>query len=115
VIALVQGTQLARFNVNAPPAQFIWPSTTGREARLRAQFGKERERDVGKEAGEWAIFRLVSRAAKAEGSGGSLRAEWNTTGKGARPVAVQFTIESGAPVFQRGWLGGMSCTPQVTQ
>ncbi|MBK6485802.1 MAG: PEGA domain-containing protein [Gemmatimonadetes bacterium] len=115
VIALVHGTQLARFTVNTPQAEFIWPSTTGREARLRAQFDGGPEQDVVRETGEWAIFRLIARAAKAEGSGGSLRAEWNTTGQGARPVAVQFTIESGAPVFQRGWLGGMSCTSQITQ
>ncbi len=114
VISLVQGGQVARFTQTSPESRFVWPSTTGREARLLAQFGKEKEQVIGKATGEWAMFRLVAQAAKAEG-GASLRAEWNATGKGARPVAVAFTVESGHPVFQRGWLGGMSCTPQVTR
>ena len=78
-------------------------------------FGKEKEREVAKATGEWAIFRLVSQAAKVDGSGGSFRAEWNATGKAAVPVAVEFTFESGAPVLQRAWLGGMACVSQVTR
>jgi type VI secretion system protein ImpL len=111
VVTLLQGTQRARFDQNAPPAQFVWPSSTGREANLLAQFKGERERSVARATGEWAIFRLVASATKVEGG----RAEWSTTGKGAQPVAVAFTIESGAPVFQRGWLGNMTCASQVTR
>ena len=110
-VTLTQGTQRAHFDQNAPPAQFVWPSSTGREAGLLAQFKGERERQVLRSAGEWAIFRLVAGATKVEGG----RAEWSTTGKGAQPVAVTFTIESGAPVFQRGWLGNMTCAAQVTR
>ena len=110
-ITLTQGTQRARFDQNAPPAQFVWPSTSGREASLLVVFKGERERPVARVPGEWAIFRLVAGATKVEGG----RAEWSTTGKGAQPVAVVFTIESGAPVFQRGWLGNMTCAAQVTR
>ena len=114
-VTLTQGTQRARFDQNAPPAQFVWPSSTGREATLLAQFKGERERPVARGTGEWAIFRLVAAATKVEGSGGNLRGEWAATGKGAQPVGVQLTIDSGAPLFQRGWLGNMTCASQVTR
>lgn len=110
-ITLTQGTQRAHFDQNAPPAQFVWPSSTGREASLLAQFKGERERPVARGTGEWAIFRLVAGATKVEGG----RGEWSATGKNAQPVGVQFTIESGAPIFQRGWLGNMTCAAQVTR
>jgi type VI secretion system protein ImpL len=110
-VTLTQGSQRARFDQNAPPAQFVWPSTTGREATLLAQFKGERERAVARATGEWAIFRLVAAATKVEGG----RGEWSATGKNAQPVGVQFTIESGAPIFQRGWLGNMTCAAQVTR
>jgi type VI secretion system protein ImpL len=93
----------------------VWPAPSGREARLLAQFGKNKEQVIARATGEWAIFRLVAQAAKAEGSGGALRAEWSATGKGASPVAVEFSFESGVPVLRRGWLGGMACVPQVTR
>ena len=110
-VTLAQGTQRAHFDQNAPPAQFVWPSSTGREATLLAQFKGERERPVARGTGEWAIFRLVAAATKVEGG----RGEWSATGKNAQPVGVQFTIESGAPIFQRGWLGNMTCAAQVTR
>ena len=111
VITLLQGTQRARFDLTAPPAQFVFPSSSGREATLLAQFKGERERLIARGTGEWAIFRLVAAATKVEGG----RAEFAATGKGAQPVGVQFTIESGAPLFQRGWLGNMTCASQVTR
>jgi len=115
-VTLTHGSQVASFSANTPENRFVWPPPSGREARLLAQFGKEKEREIDKATGEWAIFRLVSRAAKADpGGGGALRAEWTPTGKDARPVAVEFNVESGAPVLQRGWLGGMSCASQVTR
>jgi len=115
-VTLVHGSQVAGFTSVTPENRFVWPPPSGRDARLLAQFGKNKEREIDKAQGEWAIFRLVSRASKAEPSGGgSLRAEWNATGKDAQPVAVEFTVESGAPVLQRGWLGGMSCAAQVTR
>ena len=115
-VTLTHGAQVATFTSTTPENRFVWPAPSGREARLLAQFGKNKEREVDKATGEWAIFRLVSHAAKAEPmGGGALRAEWNATGKDARPVAVQFNVESGAPVLQRGWLGAMSCAAQVTR
>lgn len=115
-VTLTHGAQVAAFTSTTPENRFVWPAPSGREARLLAQFGKNKEREVDKATGEWAIFRLVSHAAKAEPmGGGALRAEWNATGKDARPVGVLFTVESGAPVLQRGWLGAMSCASQVTR
>ncbi len=115
-VTLTHGSQVAQFTSVTPENRFVWPAPAGREARLLAQFGKNKDREIDKATGEWAIFRLVSHAAKADPmGGGALRAEWNATGKDAKPVAVQFTVESGAPVLQRGWLGAMSCASQVTR
>jgi type VI secretion system protein ImpL len=115
-IALVQGQQVARFARNAPPAQFIWPSTTGRDVKLLAErnvrMTRDKERPVKQAGGEWGLFRLVAQATKVEGDGSSLRAEW---GSGADAVAVEFGFPEGMPVLKRGWLGGMGCAAQVTR
>ncbi|GJG86570.1 hypothetical protein tb265_17510 [Gemmatimonadetes bacterium T265] len=114
---LVQGAQVAHFGKDAPPAQFVWPSTSGREARLDVGYRNlvvfGRTKAVARAGGEWALFRVVAQATKWEGGGGTWRAEWNAGGQG--PVAVEFTFANGAPVLQRGWLGGMACAAQVTR
>jgi type VI secretion system protein ImpL len=116
VVTLTQGQQQARFARNAAPAQFTWPSATGREVRLSAvadeRMTRDKERTVAREAGDWALFRMVAKATKGEGDGGSYRAEWGT---GGNAVAVEFGFPEGMPVLKRGWLGGMSCAPQVTR
>ncbi len=112
-IILRQGTQEARFAKNSPPQEFVWPSTTGRQASL----GFERKRALSRDArrtiatanGEWALFRLVAQATKSDGT----HAEWNNADAGK--IAFDFEYENGAPVLSRGWLGGMTCTPQVTR
>lgn len=115
LVTLVHGSEVARFNQNTPTNRFVWPAPSGREAQLKAQFGKNKEQVIKKATGEWAMFRLVAQSDKVDEAGGSLRAEWNATGKDASPVSVVFSFESGAPIFQRGWLGGMSCVSQVTR
>jgi len=105
------GTE-ARFDSRTPRNEVIWPSTSGRDARLEAQFKKNKPVAVATATGEWALFRMVAQAAKFDGAG---RVEWNATGKDARPVVVEFDLPSGAPVLKRGWLGGMTCVAQVTQ
>ncbi|GLC25002.1 ImcF-related family protein [Roseisolibacter agri] len=115
-VTLTQGTRVARFEKNAPPAEFTWPSTTGREAKLlvvrNVRNRRDRETTVKAASGDWALFRLVAQATKAEGDGGGYRAEW---GSGDGAVAVEFGFPEGMPVLKRGWLGGMSCAPQVTR
>lgn len=112
-VTLSQGNQSARFEKNTPPAQFVWPSASGREVKLTGQYGR-RERSIAQTNGDWAMFRFVAQAAKVEGDAG-MHAEWTQQDKNARPVAVDFVFASGAPVFKRGWLGGMACAPQVTR
>ncbi|MGQ0649795.1 MAG: ImcF-related family protein, partial [Gemmatimonadaceae bacterium] len=115
-VTLLHGTNMARFNQSSVPAQFVWPAPSGREARLIAQFGREKEREIAKTTGEWALFRLVAQSTKTDVTGpAEFRSQWNATGKGAVPVDVVFRFESGMPVAQRGWLGGMSCISQVTR
>lgn len=113
----VQGTQAVKLGGNAPPAQFAWPSTSGRDARLELGYRDlvvlGRTKVVARASGEWALFRIVAQAAKWEGGNGAWRAEWNAGSQG--PVAVDFTFASGAPVLGRGWMGGMACPGQVTK
>jgi type VI secretion system protein ImpL len=114
---LFQGAQAAKLGGQAPPAQLVWPSTSGREARLELGYRDlvvlGRTKVVARAGGEWALFRLVAQAAKWDGNGGTWRAEWNAGGQG--PVAVEFSFANGQPVLQRGWLGGMACPAQVTR
>ena len=70
---------------------------------------RDKERTIARASGDWALFRLVAQAAKWDGGGGAYRAEWSDG------VALEFGFPSGAPVLQRGWLGGMSCAAQVTR
>ncbi len=113
---LSQGTQAAPLGGDAPPAQFSWPSTTGREAKLQLGYKKliilGRTAVVARAGGEWAMFHLAAQAASWDGAGGAARVQWNS---GQGPVAVQFTFPNGAPVLKRGWLGGMACVGQVTR
>jgi type VI secretion system protein ImpL len=114
---LAQGSQVARLGKDAAPAQFTWPSAAGRDARLEVDYRqlvvRGKTATVARAGGEWAMFRLMAQAAKWEGGGGTYRAEW--TGGGQGPVAVQVSFANGAPVMQRGWLGGMACASQVTR
>ena len=112
-VTLSQGGQAARFEKNTPPAQFVWPSASGREVKLTGQYGR-RERLIAQTNGEWAMFRFVAQAVKVEGET-AMHAEWTQQDKNARPVAIDFVFTAGAPVFKRGWLGGMACAPQVTR
>jgi type VI secretion system protein ImpL len=114
LITLSHGSYVARFTRDTPPAQFVWPPQSGRDARLIARLGK-RDLLISEASGDWAFFRLVSRANRADGSGGSLRAEWTTPSTGGVPVTVEFAVPGGYPVLQRGGLGGMSCVAQVTR
>ena len=114
LVTLSHGTYVARFTRDTPPAQLVWPPPSGRDARLIARLGK-RELLMAEATGDWALFRLVSRASRVDGSGGSLRAEWNAPAAGGVPVAVEFAFTGGYPVLQRGGLGGMNCVAQVTR
>jgi type VI secretion system protein ImpL len=117
LVVLVQGTKEARFDKNSPPQQFVWPSATGRNAALYVESGQllgvirgAKRKYLARGAGDWALFRVVAQAAKSEGA----HAEW--VDKDAGTVAVDFTFENGGvPVLARGWLGRMTCTPQVTK
>jgi type VI protein secretion system component VasK len=117
-IVLSQGTQVAKFSTNTPPNQFVWPSATGRDVVLSAEGNGRflrgaKNRRIDRASGDWGIFRLVAHAAKLEGAGPNLKAEWN--GGDLGPIAVEFTFTNGYPVLQRNWLGGMTCAEQVTK
>jgi len=113
-ITLSHGSYVARFIRDTPPAQLLWPPQSGRDAKLIARVGK-RDLLVGEATGDWALFRLVSRATRADANGSSVRAEWTTQQTSGVPVAVEFVVRGGYPVLQRGALGGMTCVAQVTR
>jgi type VI secretion system protein ImpL len=112
-LTLSQGNQVAKFEKNTPPAQFVWPSASGREVKFTGQYGR-RERLIAQTSGDWAMFRFVALAVKEDGDA-TMHAEWTQADKNAAPVAIDFVFTSGAPVFRRGWLGRMACAPQVTR
>ena len=112
LLMLRHGTSEARFDARTPRNEVVWPSESGREARLDATFKRNRPVTVTSATGEWALFRLVAQATKFEGTG---RVEWSSTAKDAVPVVVEFDHPKGIPLLKRGWLGGMSCVAQVTQ
>jgi type VI secretion system protein ImpL len=112
-ITLAHGSYVARFIRDTPPAQLVWPPQSGRDAKLIAKVGK-RELLIAEATGEWALFRLVSRATKAEGAGSSLRAEWTTPATSGFPVTVDFAFAGGYPVLQRGAFSGLTCVAQLT-
>ena len=70
-ISLSHGSYVARFIKDTPPAQFLWPSQSGRDAKLIARVGK-RDLLVDQASGDWALFRLVSRATRADANGSSV-------------------------------------------
>jgi type VI secretion system protein ImpL len=114
-ITITQGNQTAHFGPGSTsPAQLVWPSQTGREARLVARVRRSARGDydvtMARETGEWALFRVFARAVKVEGG----RAEWAGR-NGADPVAVSYGSPSGNAVLERGALGAMGCAAQVTR
>jgi type VI secretion system protein ImpL len=117
-IILTQGTQVARFSKNTPPAELNWPSATGRSVSLDAlgggRFLRGRPTEhIAKAAGDWALFHMLAQATKGDaGENGDYHAEWNSP---LGPIAMDFTTTAGASVLRRGWLGGMACAPQATR
>jgi len=111
-LLLRHGASDARFDARTPRNEIVWPSESGREARLEATFKRNRPVTVASATGEWALFRLVAQATRFDGTG---RVEWAATGRDAVPVVVEFDQPNGIPLLKRGWLGGMTCVPQVTQ
>jgi type VI secretion system protein ImpL len=113
-ITFTHGSYIARFNRDTPPAQLVWPPQSGRDVRLIARVGR-RELVIAEATGEWALFRLVSRATKTDAAGASVRAEWNTPATGGFPVAMEFVFAGGYPLLQRGALSGLNCVSQLTR
>ena len=112
LLLLRHGASDARFDARTPRNEIVWPSESGREARLEATFKRNKPVKVAEATGEWALFRLVAQATRFDGDG---RVEWAATGKDAVPVVVEFDHPKGIPLLKRGWLGGFTCIPQVTQ
>lgn len=112
LVMLRHGVSEARFDARTPRNEVVWPSASGREARLDATFKRNRSVTVTSATGEWALFRLIAQATKFEGTG---RVEWTSTAKDAVPVVLEFDHPKGIPLLKRGWLSGMSCVAQVTQ
>jgi type VI secretion system protein ImpL len=112
-VTLTHGSHVAQFNRDTPPAQLVWPPQSGRDARLIARVGR-RELLIAEATGDWALFRLVSRASRTDGSGAAIRAEWSVPAAAGVPVAVEFVFAAGHPVLQRGTLAA-TCVAQVTR
>lgn len=103
----------ARFDKNSFRNLIVWPATNGRDALLQAQFKKNKPVTVKAASGDWGMFHLALSADANDGT----RMTWNVSAKDAEPVAMRFEAQrrESAGVLTRGWLGRMSCVPQVTK
>jgi type VI secretion system protein ImpL len=112
-IILRNNGQEARLDAKSFENLVTWPATNGRDADLQAVFKKNKPTKVKSATGDWAIFRLVASADQFPGNG----ATWNVSGKDAQPVTLRFKAQRGqaADLLTRGWMGRMSCVPQVTK
>jgi type VI secretion system protein ImpL len=103
----------ARFDKKSFRNLVVWPATNGRDAQLQAQFKKNKPATVKASSGDWAMFHLALSADANDGQ----RMTWNVNAKDAEPVSMRFEAQrrEAAAVLTRGWLGRMSCVPQVTK
>jgi type VI protein secretion system component VasK len=112
-VILTIGSQRAEFGRGTTsPAKMTWPSGRGASLVVRQDRGAlpDRNHTIETRPGDWALFRVFARANKVQGG----RAEWTNRGD-AGTVVVEYDSPSGQRVLERAWLGGLTCTAQVTR
>jgi type VI secretion system protein ImpL len=116
-IILSNGSQGAKFSAATPATTFSWPQVPAGGASLKIEYKsglRGRDQTLASGTGEWALFRVFTRAGKWEDSGGgNYRVTFNSSDRG--PVVLELSFPSGQPVLKREWLSGMICASQVTR
>jgi type VI secretion system protein ImpL len=105
---------------------FVWPGGGSQEVKLTGKFGGGPDLAFASYDGLWAIFEFFGDADRWQTSGNVNRLDWVLRqGRAAKPLTlpdgspltVSFDLEmpGAVPVFQKGFLGGMTCVSRVAQ
>jgi type VI secretion system protein ImpL len=105
---------------------FVWPNEGSQEVRLTGKFGGGPDLAFASYDGLWSVFEFFADADRWQSSGNTHRLDWvMRQGRAAKPLTlpdgspltVTFELEmpGAAPVFQKGFLAGMSCVARVAQ
>jgi type VI secretion system protein ImpL len=135
-VSAPQGLQALTFSVDsqvltAPRGRqaamgFSWPGGGSQTVRLTGKFGSGPDITFNEYTGLWAVFQFFGDADRWQSSGNSHRLEWVLRqGRAGTPLklpdgsalTVLFDLEmpGSAPIFQKGFLGGLSCVARVAQ
>jgi len=105
---------------------FTWPGSGSQTVRLTGKFGSGPDITFNEYVGLWAIFQFFGDADRWQTTGNTHRLEWvlrqGRAGTPLKlpdgtPLVVQFDLElpGPAPVLQKGFLSGLTCTARVAQ
>ena len=105
---------------------FTWPGSGSQDVKLTGKFGSGPDLAFASYDGLWAIFQFFGDADRWQTSGNAHRLDWVIRqGRAAKPLTlpdgspltVSFDLEmpGDAPVFQKGFLAGLSCVGRVAQ
>jgi type VI secretion system protein ImpL len=118
----IDGQAVTYSGGNATPKQFTWPSAQP-GVRATAKFGGSTDITWATYPGLWSVFRFFGKAEHPVGPGASTL-EWvirigdqPAQLPNGKPLTVRFDLDMGAspPVFQRGYLSGLSCVADVAK
>ena len=110
-VTVAHGDRVPRMVPGAEAQPVSWPPNGGATARLSVSVGG-REQELARAEGPWALFRVLSRATSAEGSGRTRV----LTFSGAAPVSLEVSTTNQRPmVAYSGGLTGPVCVGQVVQ
>ena len=105
---------------------FVWTGCGSQDVKLTGKFGGGPEIAFATYDGLWAVFQFFGDADRWQTSGNTHRLDWVIRqGRAAKPLTlpdgtpltVSFDLEmpGAAPIFQKGFLGGLSCVARVAQ
>lgn len=95
--------------------RLTWNGPEAAEAVLSGVVG-DREKEILRFQGTWAVFRLFNQAQWFPGDG-FYRVEWNAGGLTGAPVRAVFDVTLGSvkPILQPNFFGGVSCSGRITR
>jgi type VI secretion system protein ImpL len=95
--------------------RLTWTGSEATEAVLSGVLG-DREKEILRFQGTWAIFRLFNQAQWSSGDG-FYRIEWNAGGPAGSPVRAVFDLNLGTskPILQSNFFAGVSCSGRITR
>lgn len=118
----IDGQTITYSGGNAVAKQFTWPSGQP-GVRATAKFGGSTDITWATYAGLWSVFKFFGKAEKPVGPGASTL-EWvirigdqAAQLPNGKPLTVRFDLDMGAspPLFQKGYLSGLSCVADVAK